>query len=155
MLRLALGLLIVAASILIGYSLSSRLSRRRTILSNYLALLDEAANRMNYTGESLAAVFAENFAGYAFDPARAFYPQWESMTERYRGVLKAEDLRVLLSFARELGQGDIPAELNRFRLYQGLLHERLDDARSACEKKGALYRILPFSIGLVITILLL
>ena len=155
MLRFACGLLITAVSILIGYYLTSRLSRRRAILDDYIALLEEAANRMSYTGEKLAAVFSDNFAGYVFDADRAFSPQWEEMADRFRDVLKADDLRALRAFAHEIGQGDVPSELNRIRLYQSILRERLDDARAACEKKGALYRILPFAIGLSITILLL
>ena len=154
-LRLLLGLVITGASILIGCNLSSRLSRRRAILGDYLTLLDEAANRMRYTASSLAAVFADNFAGFSFDPVIAFAPQWERMADAYRDVLNDGDRQILISFARELGQGDVPAELDRFRLYEGLLKERFDDAAAACEKKGSLYRLLPFSIGLAITILLL
>lgn len=155
MLRLLLGLLIVAVSILIGFYLSSRLSRRRTVLTDYISLLDEAANRLSYTSDHLAAVFGENFAGFHFESSLAFAPQWEKMTEQFRDVLTDADRRVLCEFAEKLGEGDIPSQLNRIRLYQSLLKERLDEARECCEKKGALYRVLPFSIGLIITILLL
>lgn len=155
MLRLILGLVIVAASILTGYYLSSRLSRRRDILSEYIRLLEEASNRMSYTMDSLAQVFSDNFAGFRFDPFLAFAPQWDSMTARYRDVLNAGDRRVLSDFARGLGGADIPSELRHIALYQGILRDRLTDARAACERKGQLYRILPFSIGLTVTILLL
>lgn len=155
MLRLIAGLTVTAASILIGCYLSSRLTRRRALLSDYIALLDEAANRLSCTGMSLAAVFSENFSGFAFDPSVAFAPQWERMADQYRDVLGEDDRRVLRDFAKELGNGDLEAQLNRIRLYQQMLKGRLADADHACEKKGSLCRILPFSIGLVITIIML
>ena len=155
MVRLIPALVIMAASILIGCGLSLRLSRRSAVLSDYIALLDTAADRMSYTGESLAAVFSDNFAGFRFDPSKPFSGQWERMTEQFCDVLKGEDREVLCRFAREAGCGDLQAELNHIRLYQTLLKERLDDAREACVKKSALYRILPFSIGLAVTIMIL
>lgn len=155
MLRLAAGLLIVGASIAVGYYLSSKLSRRRKVLGDYIALLDRAANCMSYTGENLASVFNDNFAGFVFNHSTAFRPQWERMTDSYRDILNEEDRRILNAFAQEIGSADVPSEVSRIRLYQSLLRERCDEARDACEKKGALYRILPFSVGLVIAILLL
>ena len=155
MLRLIAGFTITAASILVGCCLSSRLTRRREVLADYIALLDQAANRLSCTGMSLAAVFSDNFAGFDFDPSLAFAPQWERMAEQYREVLRDDDRRVLREFAKDLGSGDRESELNRIRLYQSMLKERLADAKTACEKKGSLYRILPFSIGLAITIIML
>ena len=155
MLRLILGLVITGTSIVVGYHLSSRLIRRKIILGEYICLLEEAAGRMSYTMDSLAEVFSDNFASFGFDPSAAFAPQWEQMTQRYRDVLNEGDRRVLSDFALGLGCADIPSELRHIALYQGLLRERLDDARAACERKGSLYRILPFSIGLTVTILLL
>lgn len=155
MLRFIPALVIMAVSILIGWSLSLRLSRRASVLGDYIALLDTAADRMSYTGDHLAAVFSENFADYHFDPSLPFGGQWERMTENFRDVLTGEDREVLSRFAREAGCGDMQAELNHIRLYQTLLRDRLDDAREACAKKSALYRILPFSIGLAVTILIL
>ena len=155
MLRLIPALIITAASILIGCGLSLRLSRRSAVLNDYIALLDTAADRINYTAGSLADVFSDNFAGYVFDPSQPFCDQWERMTAACADVLDREDREVLIDFARGIGCSDIPSELNHIRLYQGLLRERLDDARLNCAKKSALYRILPFSIGLAITILIL
>ncbi len=125
------------------------------MLGDYIILLDRAAERLSYTGESLAAVFAENFAGFRFDPSRPFDDQWERMADTYRDVLKKEDREVLAGFAHDAGRGDPEAELRHIRLYQSLLKERLDDARDACTKKSALYRILPFSVGLAVTIIIL
>ena len=155
MLRMIPSLVILAASILIGCGLSLRLSRRSALLSDFITLLDTAADRMSYSGGNLAEVFADNFAGFVFDPAAPFDRQWEQMIRSLRDDLKAQDREVLIRFARELGRGDVGAEINRIRLYQGLLRERLDDARDACRKKGALYRVLPFSAGMAVTILLL
>ena len=155
MLRLLAGLLIAGASILIGCYLSTRLKKRCDVLADYAALLDEAANRMSYSGVNLAGAFRDNFAGFAFDPSLAFAPQWEEMTRQFRDVLNDVDRRTLYDFARELGSGDISAELNRIRLYRSVLEERLADARVNYEKKGAVCRVLPFSVGLAIAVLIL
>lgn len=155
MLRFLSALAVTASSIAIGFSLSLRLSRRGAVLGDYIALLDTAADRMTYTAGNLAAVFSDNFAGVAFDPERPFADQWEAMAARYRDVLRREDIAVLEAFADGLGRGDLQTELNHIRLYQSLLRERMAQAGEDCRKKGSLYRILPFSIGLVLTILIL
>lgn len=155
MLRLIGGLLIVGVSVWLGWYLSHRLTRRRQVLGAYIGLLQEAANRIGYTSQSLADVFCDNFAGFVFDPGAPFAPQWQRMIGAYCDILSREDQKVLSDFARALGHGDVSAELSRIRLYQTLLQERLDDAKDACQKKGAVYRVLPFSVGMVLILFLL
>lgn len=153
--KLILCMLIIAAALAIGLRLSFRLSERVRVLSAYIALLENAALRMTYTSDSLYKLFADNFADYVFTQTEPFAQQFHTMSERFSSVLHAEDMEILDSFTRDLGAGDTAAELNHIRLYIGLLTERLNDAQTALERKGRLYRILPLSVGIAAAILLI
>ena len=155
MLRMVLGFLIVGTSIFIGYVLSSRLKKRSEILSSYILLLEGASARISCNGESLSDAFSDNFAGCRFDSSIPFATQWEQMADRYQSILSHDDRRLLTDFAEESGHSDVTSVLRHLALYRDLLQSRREEADRDYEKKGALYRILPFSVGLVITILLL
>ena len=117
-------------------------------------LLEEAAVRMTYTSDSLAQLFADNFAGYFFLPDQPFDRQFHEMTLRFKDFLKDEDIRLLDDFAKDLGTGDIASEQKHIRMYIELLDERCEDARAEALQKGKLYRILPLSAGIASAVLL-
>lgn len=155
MIRTVFAISILAACVLFGYHFASKLSERPRIISAYLSLLDAAASRMQYTHDDLSAVFSENFAGYSFRHDCAFSDQWMEMITRYNSVLKDDDFQVLAKFAQGLGASDLESQMKHISLYKTLLTERLEDAKREQENKANLYRILPFSVGLTLAILLL
>ena len=155
MLRAAVAIAILSASIAVGYHFTARLSERVRIIGDFLTLFDTAASRMQYTRDELYSVFSDSFTGYVFDRERSFASQWAEMISAYRGVVNQEDYRILSDFADELGAGDLPSQLDRLSLYKSLLSERFEDAKKDRENKAKLYRTLPFSAGLTLVILLL
>lgn len=155
MLNAFLALAIVGACGLIGYHFTSKLSLRQRILSSFIELLDCAASRMQYSNDDLSDVFSDSFTGYRFVKDQPFAEQWMDMIGRYKGVLNQSDADVLVSFSDGIGASDLDTQLRHIALYQSLLTERLEDAKKEQESKAALYRVLPFSIGLTLAILLL
>lgn len=153
--KLLLCMMIVAASLAIGLYLNSRLTERTKILSSYITMLEEAAVRMSYTSDHLAALFADNFAGFVFDEHQPFAEQFCHMTRRYKDVLTEEDIRVLDDFTRDLGVSDTASQLKHIRLSVTLLTQHLESAREEVRKKSKVRLILPLSVGLAAAILLL
>ncbi len=155
MLKLALCMTIIGASVAIGISLSSKLSQRVEILSQYMKLLEEVSVRLRYTGDPLAVLFQDNFVGYTFLRERPFENQFQEMTRRFKDVLLPIDIRLLDDFARDLGAGDSESQLQHIRLYIKMLEERSKEAREDLKSKGKLYRVLPLSAGIAVAVLLI
>ena len=155
MLKLALCMTIIGASVAIGISLSSKLSQRVEILSQYMKLLEEVSVRLRYTGDPLAVLFQDNFVGYTFLRERPFENQFQEMTRRSKDVLLPIDIRLLDDFARDLGAGDSESQLQHIRLYIKMLEERSKEAREDLKSKGKLYRIIPLSAGIAVAVLLI
>lgn len=146
---------IIGASVAIGISLSSKLSQRVEILSQYMKLLEEVSVRLRYTGDPLAVLFQDNFVGYTFLRERPFENQFQEMTRRFKDVLLPIDIRLLDDFARDLGAGDSESQLQHIRLYIKMLEERSKEAREDLKSKGKLYRVLPLSAGIAVAVLLI
>lgn len=155
MLKLVLCMTIIGASVAIGISLSSKLSQRVEILSQYMKLLEEVSVRLRYTGDPLAVLFQDNFVGYTFSREKPFENQFQEMTRRFKDVLLPIDIRLLDDFARDLGAGDSESQLQHIRLYIKILEERCEEAREDLKSKGKLYRILPLSAGIAVAVLLI
>jgi stage III sporulation protein AB len=155
MLRAVAALAILCCAVAVGYHLTARLSERVRILGEFRILLDTAASRMRCTRGELSAIFSDNFADYAFSRERPFKEQWPQMVARFHTVLNKKDCQVLADFSNGMGAGDLESQLRHIDLYQELLNERLEDAKKDREDKAGLYRVLPFSLGLTLAILLL
>ena len=153
--RLILCSVIVAASLVVGYRLSSKLGRRKKLLSDFITMLDEADSRIRYTSESLASVFNNSFTGYSFSCEKPFFEQWTGMLEEYKGIMKDDDIDILKSFGKELGSSDIEAQQKHIALYKKMLSERFDSAREDYENKSRLYFLLPFCAGLALAVFLI
>ncbi len=141
--KLLLCMVVIGASLAVGLWLSMRLSERTKLLGSYITLLQEVALKMTYTSDSLAKLFADNFAGYPFTDKKPFAEQFTEMTRRYQGILSAEDCGILEDFSRGLGDSDTGTQLKHIQLYTGLLTGQRNKAQQAAEEKGRLYRILP------------
>ena len=155
MLRLILCAVIVAASLFIGCFMSSRIRRRIRLLNDFLILFNSASLRIAYTGDNLASVFSENFAGFVFAPDEPFTEQWESMVGQYGDILNVDDKELLIRFTEGLGESDVESQQKHIGLYASLLRERLDSAQAETDKKAKVYRAVPFFIGLAAAILLI
>ena len=153
--KLFLCMIVIGAGLAVGTALSHRLRERVSLLQAYITLIEEAALRMTYTSENLAALFADNFAQFAFTADQPFADQFRTMTQQYRNVLDEGDIRVLDDFTRQLGASDTESQQRHMRLYIALLSEQLNDAQSQAERRGKLCLILPLSASIAAAVLLL
>lgn len=155
MLKLILSLVIVFCSAIVGLYCSQRLRRRIELLSAFETLFERASIRISYNAGDLCEVFSDNFDGYVFRYSSPFPQQWEDWIMSYDHQLKQDELLTLKAFADGLGASDTQSQQRHIDLYRGLLHEHIKAAENAYQKKGKLYRVLPISLGLVISILII
>lgn len=155
MLKLVLCLVIVVSSTLVGFSFSSKLYKRKQVLSMFVRELNKAGTSIRYSQSSLASIFTKKFDGYIFDDNKDFYMQWKQMLEQYDKTLKYEDIRTLESFSAYLGTNDAEGAVNSIKMYLELLENSIKEAENNIVLKSKLYRTLGLSLGLVVSILLL
>lgn len=155
MLRLILCLLIVLSGVMIGLYCSQRLSKRKTTLSEFSSMLGRAKLLISYSADELCRIFSDNFAGYVFKSDEAFDVQWAELISRYRSVLSDDDISVLTGFAEGIGASDAESQIQHIELYIRLLGEQISSAQRDIDEKSKLYRVLPVSAALILSILLI
>lgn len=153
-LKLILCILILFSGALIGLHLSQRLTRRRDILLGIDGMLHRAVIQIEYNAGDLCEVFSDNFAGYTFHHSLPFDVQWVQFTDSFAYILTKEDIRMLREFTKGLGTADCEAQRSHIALYIQLLQEHIASAQEEIQEKSKMYRIIPISLGMVLSLLL-
>lgn len=155
MLRLVLCLCIVFCSALAGIHFSQRLVCRRDTLKSLSDLLRRALALISYNSGDLSEVFSENFAGFDFERSTAFDEQWRAFADSFSGQLTKEDIILVGNFADGIGASDGSSLKKHIELYITLLDEQISRSQADIDTKSKMYRILPLSVGLIISILMI
>lgn len=151
MLKLILSLVLMISSLFIGQSMSSRLYRRKETLSLFIRDLRTAVTKLEYS----EATLYELFDSFSFESDQPFVPQWEGLISRYHSCLNKKDIAILTDFARELGGGDTQSQIRHIQYYLSLLEMQQSRAQEDIDQKANLYRILGFSAGVTISLMLI
>ena len=155
MFKLTLCLALLMCSAVVGLHYSGRLKERCDTLNSVAVMLNTASIRVSYSSGDLCEVFSDNFAGYHFMRGEPFDGQWSSFVDSISRSLKKDDIILLKNFINGMGTTDIESEQRRIRLYTEQLSDRLSSAQRDMELKSKLYRTLPISAGLIISILVI
>lgn len=154
-LKLFLCILILFCSAVIGLHLSQQLKRRLDVLLDFEQLLHHASIKIEYTKGDLCEVFSDNFARFDFRRDVSFEEQWKRFVERFSGFMKEDDIKLMLEFTDGLGAADIDSQQKHLALYVKLLQEHIDNARVNIEKRSKMYRIMPLSLGMAVSLLII
>lgn len=164
MLKLMLSLVLILASTLVGNSFAVTLSNRK----NTLFLIHNAISRIKtlicFGSFDVLRVINETFCTEQFplfskevfdntsDYTKAFK---ESVYEIKRSYsLTKSDKELLISFGLQLGSTDVAGQVAHTELYSKLFEERLNFAKEQENKKSKLYRVLGFSFGCGLSLLI-
>ena len=153
--KLILCIVILFCGAVIGIHLSQRLSRRKDVLTQFEVLFHTALIRMEYNAGDLCEVFSDNFAGFSFEHNIPFDIQWHRFIDGFSYVLSKEDIGMLSSFVKDLGAADRESQRQHICLYGELLREHIREAQDEIEKKAKMYRIIPLSVGMVISLMVI
>lgn len=155
MIKLFLCILILFCCAVIGLHLSQRLTRRKDVLSGFEVLFHRALIRIEYNAGDLCEVFSDNFADFEFQHSLPFDIQWMRFVDRFSYVLIKDDVQMLRSFINGLGAADCEAQRQHISLYCELLREHIANAREEIGTKSKMYRIIPLSVGIVISLMVI
>lgn len=155
MIKLSLCIIVILSSTLVGFSYSSMLTKRKSVLEAFILELKKCSTQIRYSSKSLSSVFEDNFMNYSFCDNKPFESQWKDMLEKYHKILNSDDLNVLQEFSKTLGTSDVSGELTNIDMYIEMLKLRVKDAELNISLKGKLYKTLGLSFGLSIAILLI
>lgn len=150
MLKLILSLILLLSCMFIGQSMSAKLYRRKETLSLFYRNFQSAGVRLRYASDTVYDLFED----FAFEKSEPFLPQWEKLLLDYQKVLQKQDVSLLREFAYDLGNADTESEIRRLELYISILEERIGQAQTDIEKKARLYRVLGFTLGVTLAILI-
>lgn len=155
MIKLFASIVILFCAAVSGIYLSQRLVKRRDVLCGFDQMLRRALIRIAYNAGDLCEAFSDNFAGFAFERDTPFGDQWESFVKSFSAVLTKEDTSLLTAFQNGLGTADRESQERHFTMYCQLLQEQIDSAKRDIQNKSKMYRIIPLSAGVMISLLLI
>ena len=153
--KLILCIVILFCGAVIGIHLSQKLSRRRDVLTRFEVLFHRALIRIEYNAGDLCEVFSDNFANYSFEHTIPFDIQWDRFIDGFSYVLSKDDIIMLRSFTKDLGAADIESQRQHITLFSDLLREHISQAQDDIQKKAKMYRIIPLSVGMAISLMVI
>ena len=164
MIKLIFSLVLITVSSLIGNSFSVRLSTRRKTLFSINNAIGRIKTLICFGGMDIYRVCQECFCSAEFP---LFERETFSSNKEYDKVfednvnrisrsfsLTKDDKELLSQFGSNLGTTDITGQIAHTELYAQLFSERLDMVKSEELKKSKLYRVLGFSLGCAVSLLI-
>ena len=118
-------------------------------------MLKRASILISYSSGDLYEIFSENFSGFGFVRDRPFDIQWTEFIKSISDGLKKEDIILLENIIDGLGSTDKASQQRYLDMNTALIEEQIAQAQSDIDTKSKLYRIMPLSIGLFISILII
>ncbi len=155
MLKPMLCIVIVLSATMTGFYFSNKLYIRKDVLQKFVNELKASVTQIRYSSDNLCDIFSDKFSGFKFCDEQPFLIQWNNLLKNYDSKLNKSDIRLLLSFAQNLGKVDVNGEISHIQMYIDMLTDCVEDAKNNINSKSKLYRTLGVSFGLLISILLL
>lgn len=163
MIKLILSLVLIIVSSLIGNSFSLKLTTRRKTLVSIHNAINRIKTLICFGGMDTYRVVEECFCTPDFplmendlfrgncDYDKAFE---ESVSKINRSFsLTKADKELLCQFGSNLGATDVTGQIAHTELYAQLFSERLDYVKAEESSKSKLYRVLGFSLGCAVSLL--
>lgn len=153
--KILLCIVIVLSSTVLGFYYSNRLYRRKEILQLFINNLKVAQTHIRYESCNICEVFCDKFPQFTFDSEKVFFSQWAELLKIYETFLTKSDIKLLTSFAKNLGKTDVSGEISHIQMYIELLNTCVNEAEKSINSKSKLYRTFGVSVGLLISIMLI
>ncbi len=163
MFRLIMCLVFVVSSTLIGFWFSLKLSNRKRTLECVIDAIIKTKTLIEFGGYEISRVITQSFnAIRGFEKIEDLILNGENFTKCFyecvntlpsEHCLRVEDKELLKKFADGLGVSDIQGQTLNCDLYCELFKEQLKFAKENEKSSGRLYRILGFSLGCVVALM--
>lgn len=164
MIKLALSFILIISASLIGNTFSQKLTNRRKTLSSIVNAISRMKTLICFGGmdtkrvveeclctEDFPLISCENLStNSAFD--KAFEESVCKISSSFS--LTKLDKELLTQFGSQLGSTDVTGQIAHTELYTELFMERLNFVKEQENAKSKLYRVLGFSLGCAISLLI-
>lgn len=163
MVKLIFTLVVIISSCLVGNSFSVRLANRRKTLTSIVSAITRAKTLICFGGIDTKRVIEECFCTEAFPlldtvelKSDNFDVSFKSSVNKISPAfsLNKSDKELLKDFGTNLGMTDVTGQVAHAELYAELFSERLKQVKAQENEKSKLYRILGFSVGSAISLLI-
>lgn len=164
MIKLILSLTVIISASLVGNTFSQKLTNRRKTLSSILSAINRMKTLICFGGMDTKRVVEECFCTEAFplinsedfDDASPYDEAFEKSVGKIGNSfsLTKSDKELLKQFGSQLGSTDVTGQIAHIELYAELFTERLNAVKEQETAKSKLYRVLGFSLGCAMTLLI-
>lgn len=165
MIKLIFALVVVTSSTLVGNSFSLRLSNRRKTLESVVKAISRMKTLICFGSFDTSRVVAECLCEDEFplldidniDNTADFSTKLSTAIDNISSAfsLNKSDKKLLSEFSSQLGATDVTGQVAHTELYSQLFSQRLEQAKIQESQKSKLYRILGFSLGCAITLMVI
>lgn len=165
MFSLLLSFLLILSATLVGNSFSQRLENRSKCLGSFIEAMNKMKALVAFGGYDIRTVVNESFSNISgieifcdTDNCEENFNEWWqskiSSIDKSKGLLQ-EDTELLIRFGEGLGITDTQGQITHIDLYTDLIAQKLKTSKENANVKGRLYRILGFSLGCAVTLVIL
>ncbi len=163
MVKLLFALIVIISSCLVGNSFSVKLINRRKTLESIVNSINRAKTLICFGGMDIRRVVKECFCTDEFPlldtellKSDDFDSSFKDSVNKINSVfsLTKADKELFIQFGSKLGMTDVTGQVAHAELYGELFGERLRQVKAQENEKSKLYRILGFSIGSAISLLI-
>lgn len=164
MYKFILSFVFIMSSTLLGCWFSQKLTNRKRTLEMLIDSINKTKTLITFGGYEISRVITESFGpirGFSMVSELSnndesfyelFYKCVDSLPSAY--FLCTEDKELLKRFAEGLGVSDIQGQTLNCDLYSELFKEQLKIAKEKEKASGRLYRIMGFSLGCAVTLMI-
>lgn len=164
MFKLLLCIFLVLVTTMLGVISSHKLSVRRKTLESIVNSVIKMKSMINFSTYEIDRVICECFSDiYGFEMFSQSMGDYDDFVSCWNNrvsslpdelCLDSEDKELLRKFAENLGITDLQGQTDNCVLYCELFKDRLEGAKEKEKSSGRLYKILGFSLGCVITLMI-
>lgn len=142
--------MIIAAASLCGNNMALRLYKRAEALKQAVQLCTEMGERIRFFATPVEQIVKELSSKYE---RLSFLQNYPDIAPKY--PFNSTDAKVIKDFFSGLGAGDVCGQLKYCEAYALQLERLAADAKSECDSKNRLYRVLGFFCGICIAVILI
>ena len=165
MIKLILAVAVVTSATLVGNSFSLKLSNRRKTLESVVKAISRMKTLICFGSFDTTRVVEDCLCDNEFplldiedtDNTADFTTTLINAIENISPTfsLNKSDKKLLSEFGLQLGATDVTGQVAHTELYSQLFTQRLEQAKIQETQKSKLYRILGFSLGCAITLMVI
>ncbi len=164
MLKLILCLVFIVTTTLYGFIISQKLTTRKKTLESVVDSIIRMKSLITFGSFEISRIIQDSFGSIkGFEAFRDCYSDSENLFLYWQKTvyslpnelcLNANDKELLIKFSRGLGVTDVEGQISNCDLYCELFKEAFENAKEKEKTSGRLYKILGFSLGCVITLMI-